>query len=122
MGRLEEATVVYVEDEPAIRDKIARVLHRRVKEIHLASNGMEGLELVRRTDPHIVITDLEMPLMNGMEMIRRIREEIAKDKPIIVVTAYQDDEHYTNLADGYIYKPVIIQDLIDLMEKLVERL
>ena len=108
-----ELKVVYVEDEEEVRSQIARALRRRVAEIHTAENGKEGLELVQKVNPDVVVTDLEMPVMNGLEMIQHIRDEFDRERPIIVVTAYKDDEHHTDLADGYVYKPVVIDELAE---------
>ena len=114
---LKNLKVVYVEDEDMIRASVARIIKRRVKELHVGRDGQEGLELVKKYSPDIVITDIEMPIMNGLEMIKRIREEHKDNTPIIAMTAYQDDEHYTKLASAYIYKPVNASILFEAMAK-----
>lgn len=118
MPDLKDLTVVYVEDEELVREKIEKSLRRRVSQIHVAGNGKEGLELVQRSNPDLIITDLEMPVMTGLEMIKRIRQQAGAQKPIIVVTAYKDEEHFTELADAYVYKPVILVELIEVMTRL----
>lgn len=118
---LKEITVLYVEDEEEVRDTIARALKRRVGSIVTANNGKEGFELFSKEKPDIVVTDLEMPIMSGMIMIEKIRELYGNDYPIIVVTAYKDDEHYTPLANGYIYKPIHFDELEEMMANLVKK-
>ena len=114
---LKNLKVVYVEDEDMIRASVARIIKRRVKELYVGKDGLEGLELVKKHQPDIVITDIEMPIMNGLEMIKKIREEQKIDTPIIAMTAYQDEEHYTDLANAYIYKPVNASMLFEAMAK-----
>ena len=117
---LKSISVVYVEDDEAVRDSITMSLKRKVKIIHEAENGEEGIELIKKYNPEIVITDVEMPVMDGLTMIKKIRENEELSVPIIVITAYEDDEHFTALADGYIYKPVNLKALFELMKNLME--
>jgi len=63
----------------------------------------------------VVITDLEMPVMNGMEMIRKIRE-LDHDIPIIITTAYDDDAHYCPEADLTILKPISFMELLQAVK------
>lgn len=118
---LKEVTVLYVEDEEQVRHNIGLALKRRVKQVELAENGQEGLDRFRTFHPDIIITDLEMPVMNGLEMIRKIREACKRDCPIIVLTAYRDEEHFTEQADAYLYKPVIIDELETLIARLLKK-
>ena len=117
---LKSISVVYAEDDELIRQSITRIIRRRVKEIHSAEHGREGLELIHQFKPDMVITDIEMPVMNGLEMIEEVRKMYGPETPVIVVTAYQDDEHHTDLADAYIYKPIESQQLFELMVRLVK--
>lgn len=121
MGTLDTITVLYVEDEEEVRNSIARALKRRVGNIITAANGQEGLDLFKKERPDIIVTDLEMPIMNGITMIEKIREISGNDYPIIVVTAYRDDEHYTPLANGYIYKPIHFDELENMVVTLIEK-
>jgi len=117
---LKSVTVVYAEDDELIRQSITRIIRRRVKEIHSAEHGKEGLELIQKYKPDMVITDIEMPVMNGLEMIEEVRKIYGPDTPVIVVTAYQDEEHFSDLADAYIYKPIESQELFELMVRLTK--
>lgn len=110
--------VLFVEDEQISRETFGRLLSARVGSVHLAANGQEGLELFSRFAPDVVITDLEMPVMNGMEMIRRIRE-LRHDTPIIITTGYDDDEHATDLANRTLIKPIIFSRLMDALKECI---
>jgi len=108
---LKQLTLLYVEDEDIARLSIGSFLRRYVGTLLLASNGSEGLQLYQENRPAVVITDLEMPVMNGMEMIRRIRE-LNHAIPIIITTAYDDDAHYCPEADLTILKPISFMELL----------
>lgn len=118
---LKELSVVYAEDDELIRQSITRIIRRRVKNIYAAENGKEGLDFTVEHDPDLVITDIEMPIMNGLELIEELRNTHGKDTPIIVVTAYQDAEHHSDLADAYIYKPIESQQLFETMVMLAQK-
>lgn len=118
---LKSLTVVYVEDEEPVRHNISLALKRRVGKVITAENGKEGLEKTQAFNPDVVITDIEMPVMNGLEMIRRIREIYDRKRPIIVITAYKDEEHHTDLADGYLYKPILFDKLEEMIVELVKK-
>lgn len=117
---LKSYTVLYVEDEDTVREIIGRSLRRACKEVHLAANGAEGIELFEKHHCDLVVTDIEMPVMNGIEMIRRIKE-IDSDRPCVVVTAYKDESHRSELAEVTIYKPVDLQELKEAMVRACKK-
>lgn len=112
---LKDITIVYAEDDPIIRENITTFLKRRGGEVYEAENGKEALQLIMACNPHIILTDLEMPEMNGLEMIQKVRIEHGSQTPIIVITGYNDEEHHSDFTDHYIYKPVDLQKLQDLI-------
>ena len=112
---LKQLSLLYVEDEDIARLSIGGFLRRYVETLLLASNGSEGLQLYQEKDPAVVISDLEMPVMNGMEMIRRIRA-LDHDIPIIITTAYDDDAHYCPEADMTILKPISFMELLQAVK------
>ncbi len=110
-------SVVYAEDETEMRESVARLLRRRVGSLYLAGDGEECLNLVRHHRPDMILTDLEMPKMGGLEMIQHIRREFGDNILIIVLTAYKDQAHFTSLADAYVYKPMDTAELFTLMAR-----
>lgn len=119
--RLRQMTVLFAEDEDLPRRSIGNFLRRQVGMLDVAENGRQGLELFTAHRPGIVITDLEMPEMNGMELIRAIRE-MGESVPIIITTGYDDDEHRCELADRTLIKPIIFGALLEAIEEcLTER-
>jgi len=115
---LKDLKVLYVEDEDIARLSIATFLKRLVGEIMTAENGSIGLQRYIEHRPAVVITDLEMPVMNGLEMIRRIRE-LDNDIPIIITTAYDDEAHACPQANRVILKPIRFMDLVQAVEECV---
>jgi CheY-like chemotaxis protein len=117
--KLKTMSVLFAEDDEMSRSTIGRLLSTRFANVYLAENGRAGLEKFGSLHPDVVITDLEMPVMNGMEMIRRIRE-LGPEIPIIITTGYDDDEHATDLADRTLVKPIIFSKLMDAVESCVQ--
>src|SRR5208283_2378223 len=115
-----DISVLYVEDELPTRDKIARILKREVRCLFLAENGKEGLALFELHHPDIVITDIKMPVMDGLEMVERIKT-IDKDVPVILTTAHGEADYLMEAikvgVDRYLLKPV---DMSTLSRTLME--
>ena len=117
---LEEVSVLYVEDSLDIAEEIIAILKRNIKTLFTASNGKEGLELYKEKLPDVVITDIRMPVMNGIELAREIKK-INPKTPIIITTAFNDQEYFLNSIDvgidAYILKPVNPTKLINALTK-----
>ncbi|MFA7241345.1 MAG: response regulator [Sulfuricellaceae bacterium] len=112
--------VLYVEDEPAIRQQLIKLLSRRTGNLIVAENGREGLDLFRLHRPDIVITDIIMPLMDGLEMAAAIKA-LDADTPIVVTTAFNDQEFFINAIevgiDHYVLKPFTRESLLEAVRK-----
>lgn len=117
--------VLYVEDEEIIREEMASFLKRRVEHLILAHDGVDGLEKYRTHQPDIVVTDLRMPGMTGLEMAEAIRG-INPLCPIIVTTAISDmDTLFESIRvgiDRYLVKPIQMKDLTEALEKSAVKL
>ncbi|KJU86566.1 response regulator receiver protein [Candidatus Magnetobacterium bavaricum] len=108
---LKGLSVLYVEDDDLLRANLGKYLKRRFGEVFLASNGREGLDIYNRRKPDFVITDINMPVMNGNEMIKSILE-VDDAQPIIITTAFNDDEH-TSLRCVNLIKPIDTNKLLE---------
>ncbi len=110
-----DISVLYVEDESQTRDKIAGILKREIRCLFLAENGKEGLALFELHHPDIVITDIKMPVMDGLEMVERIKD-INKDVHVILTTAHGEADSFMESikvgVDRYLLKPVDVSTLI----------
>lgn len=101
--------MLYVEDDAPTRAQLSRFLRRRVGHLVEASNGAEGLARFRAERPALVITDIEMPEVDGLAMAEEIRR-LDADIPIVVITAFEE-VHYLRRAievgvNQYVSKPV----------------
>jgi YesN/AraC family two-component response regulator len=118
-----DISVLYAEDEAITREEISLFLKRRVRDVVVARDGKEGLELFRRLKPDLVITDIRMPVMDGLRMARTIRGE-NKAALIIVTTAHSDASYMLDAidvgVDQYVVKPVSIERLAGAVGKCAE--
>ncbi len=115
--------ILLAEDEVALRDFISRNLRARGFEVLEASNGLEALALWEREDPHMLILDIMMPRMDGLEVCQRVREHSAV--PIIVLTALDaEKDKVTALdlgADDYLTKPFGVEELLARVRAVLRR-
>jgi len=111
---MSRASVLVVDDERSLRDFVRRNLEVRGFTVHTAANGLEALALFERQAVDLVILDVMMPHMDGLETIRRIRERSLV--PIIVLSALgeeKDKVQALNLgADDYLTKPFGVDELL----------
>ena len=102
-------SILFVEDEPEVRFELERFLKRYSQEVIVATNGEEGLKYFKEKSPDIVISDIKMPKMNGIDMAKKIKK-ISPDQIIIFTTAHSDNNYFLEAiemqVDGYILKPV----------------
>lgn len=113
---LKECIVLYVEDEKAVRDQTHMILKDFVKEMYVASNGEEGLRIALEKEVDVIVTDILMPGMNGIEMLKKLKNEYNKNIPAIITTAFTETEYLIDAislkVDGFIMKPINVRDLI----------
>lgn len=125
LERLQTMTILYAEDEEGIRKNIADALRYYTKEIYEAANGEEALNIYEEKKPNIILTDIHMPIMDGIEFVKTIREE-NKRIPIVMITAHTDKEYLLEAVElkmeKYIVKPIDIDELFEALEKCIEQL
>jgi len=120
---LKQVKILFVEDDDMQRNELFTFLKRRVQKVYTASNGEEGYEKYKSIKPDIIITDLRMPRMDGLELVKMVRE---KDRliPIIVTTAMNDKETILKSIDvgitNYIVKPVDTNELLSILVEAVK--
>jgi DNA-binding response OmpR family regulator len=114
--QLKNYTVLCVEDEEGIRKRLVNTLKYYFTEVYDASNGEEGYELYYEHKPNIIISDIEMPLKNGIAMISNIRKDDLSTI-VIMLTAYSSEEYLLSLINlninHYILKPVNSENLLN---------
>lgn len=112
----DDMSLLYVEDDQAAREAVSRLLMRVVPKVYAAANGREGLEAYRAHTPDVVVTDIRMPLMDGIEMAREIRR-LRPDCQVVILTAFDDSEYLLDCVsigiNHYIMKPVDFAELAE---------
>ena len=115
--------ILLAENEVALRDFVSRNLRARGFEVLEASNGLEAMALWGQEDPHLLILDIMMPRMDGLEVCRRVREH--STVPIIVLTALDSEsDKVTALdlgADDYLTKPFGVEELLARVRAVFRR-
>ncbi|GER89499.1 DNA-binding response regulator [Dictyobacter vulcani] len=115
--------ILLAEDEVALREFISRNLQARGFEVLEASNGLEAVALWERENPHLLILDIMMPRMDGLEVCQRVRKHSAV--PIIVLTALDaEPDRVTALdlgADDYLTKPFGVEELMARVRAVLRR-
>ena len=122
---LRQLTLLYIEDEKDARDELEEYLNLSFNELYVAKDGEEGLELFKKFNPDIVLTDIAMPKMNGIEMSKKIKE-IDSSTPIIVTTAFNDAKYMSEAIDigidSYILKPLNLKRIDEKLTQVAKYL
>ncbi|TAN47083.1 MAG: response regulator [Methylococcaceae bacterium] len=111
---LKTLSILYVEDDDGIRRQMAQFLARRCAAVYTAADGKQGLEAFQRHQPDIVVTDILMPVMDGLTMGAAMRAASPKT-PIVVTTAFEEPRYFQQAIDigidKYVAKPVNVDVL-----------
>ena len=120
--QLIDARVLVIDDDPVLRTQLRLQVSKLVSSVQVASDGAEGLEIWRQWHPSVIVTDVLMPHMGGLEMSKRIKAE-DPDAQIIVVTGAKETEVLRKALDlgveRYLTKPVDTHLLADAVTKCV---
>jgi CheY-like chemotaxis protein len=113
------ARILVVDDEPDERFLVGWVLKRQGHDVTVAENGAAGLKAVQERAPDLVVTDIMMPVMDGIEFIRRLRSDPATAG--IPILAASGDTHLAGAADAVLEKPYDDRRLVMLVNSLLEK-
>jgi len=116
-------TVLIVEDEPALASTLSYNLRKNGFNVMSAADGLAGLQAARRERPDVIVLDLMLPKMDGLEVCRRLRTE--SDVPILMLTAKSEElDKVVGLevgADDYLTKPFSMRELMARVKALLRR-
>jgi DNA-binding response OmpR family regulator len=118
-------SLLYAEDDKSIRDNFIILLEDMFSEIYIADNGKDALRQYIEKKPDIIILDIRMPIIDGLEVAKQIRKNDDKT-PIIMLTGYSDKELLLNAVnlklEEYIIKPIDFKKFNVTIDKLIDRL
>ena len=118
-----QLSLLLVEDDEMLRNQLKRFLSKFFNTIDTANNGLEALERYSNRDYDLIITDLTMPIMNGLELAKKIRET-SETQNILVVSAHSDSEKLLDLinigVDGFLLKPVNMEIFLNQLNKICQ--
>ncbi len=117
---LREISILFAEDDVAIRTHISRLLTPVCGELYTAENGRIALELFKKKIPDLVLTDISMPGINGLELARQVKLK-RPEVPVIIISSHDDSEHLMQAIDlqleGYLTKPLNVQKLFACLQQ-----
>ena len=122
---LNKSSILLAEDEENVRESFKKVLLLYVDKVFTAKDGEEAFNLYTKKQPDIIIADIKMPKLNGLELIKKIREK-NRDIPIVVTSAYTDQDFLLESIKlsliEYVVKPIKEKDLDRLLEECAQQL
>jgi len=111
--------ILVIDDEELIIKSLAKLLEKNGYEVFVAKNGQDAVVMADEENFDLILADIRMPGMDGVETVRSIRKKI----PVIFITGYADDEIEKSAKElnpaAYIYKPFDIQKLLEKIKKVL---
>lgn len=124
LDQLKNVSILCVEDEDGIREIIVKTLKYYFNEVYEASNGEEGYHIYEEYKPKIILSDIQMNKMNGIDFVKKVRE-VDLNVMIIMLTAHSDSEYLMKLINlninHFILKPLNLEKLDEGLKKYIQR-
>ena len=119
-------TILAVDDETELLNELTEILHEQDYEVVTAKDGREGLQKSTEVNPDLIILDITMPQMDGLEMLKRLRQDHrTADTPVIMLTASGRTEHIIKAmdcgAEDFMLKPFSLDDFLMTIRRKVRR-
>ncbi len=122
---LKNFTLLFVEDDSGVQEQMKMMLQDEVKEFYQAYNGEMGLQCYREKKPDIILTDINMPVLSGLDMAETIKQA-DKNQPILMLSAFDERDILLNAinigVDGFIIKPIDMVQLNSKLERIAQEL
>ncbi|MFA9374867.1 MAG: response regulator, partial [Poseidonibacter sp.] len=116
--------LLYVEDNEEVRNSTMIILREFFKNITVAENGQEGYERFTEQKFDLIMTDINMPKLGGLEMISKIRET-DNEVPILVLSAYNEPNYFMESiklgVEGYLLKPINMEQFLVVLNKVIQK-
>lgn len=117
-------SVLVCDDDPLLLELLAHRLRAKGFDVHTAEDGLQAIELIEKVSPAAVVLDVMMPVIDGHEVLRRIREdERFRSLPVIMLTARKQERDIVGALDlgasDYLSKPFIPEELVARLSRLI---
>ncbi len=123
--KLKALKILYAEDEDGIRKNMVKTLKYYAKDVFEAANGEEAFCLYKKNKPDIILSDIHMPIIDGIEFIKKVRQT-DKITPVIMITAHTDKKYLLEAVElhmeKYLIKPINTKTLFNVLEKCINSL
>jgi two-component system chemotaxis response regulator CheY len=125
---MSEIAALIVDDSSVMRKIVERALRQAglpLSKVHEASSGVEALDLLKNERVQLILSDINMPTMDGLEFLRQLRaQELAPEVPVVMITTESSEEHVKSAiiagAQGYIRKPFTAEQVKDRVLPLLD--
>ncbi len=118
-------SLLYVEDDKTVRESILIILEEFFLNVIVAVDGYDGFEKFQESSVDLIITDINMPRLNGLEMIAKIRE-IEEAIPILISSAHTESNYFVNSiklsVDGYLLKPFDMKQFLSALDSVIAKI
>lgn len=123
---IKDAVILLVDDNVDFRDFLREEISHKVRNVIVAGNGQEAIDLLQAEHVDIILSDIMMPVMDGFELCRRVKSsETGRMIPVVLLTARSDENSRTlglqNGADGYLVKPFDTEDMLSMVRSLLNK-
>jgi len=122
---LKKYTILFAEDDATMRKATTDMLHIFFREVYTAKDGKEALEYYEDERPDLILSDIKMPIMDGLSLVQTIRQNDFTI-PIILLTSYSDQKTLLEAAnagiDGYILKPIALEIMLETFAKVISKI
>jgi len=122
MNELKNLKILYIDDEESIRENAVEYLGYYCDEVYGAVDGLDGLEVYENIKPDIIITDIKMPKLNGLDMVKQIRQKDEHTK-IIIATAFLETSYLLQAVElgliKYLIKPITADKILPVLKSCV---
>ena len=126
IAKSQNLILLYVEDDSAIAKSTISLLNRFFNTIIYAKDGEDGFNKFNENHIDLIITDINMPNMNGLDMLKKILKLSSHPVPAIITTAHSEINYYQKAISlnvkGYLPKPLVLSDLINLIDEVSEEI
>jgi len=121
---LKKLTVLFIEDDDVIRSQTQDVLKIFFANVLTAQNGLEGIGMLEDKTPDIILSDIKMPVMDGLTFTKKVRDS-NNQIPIILLSSYSDQQMLFKAAnsgiDGFVLKPIELDNLLETFDRVLQR-